>query len=218
MHFEASTNFATPSTMPRMRPSGHAERHDPLPMQISGSMTGWSDAGTSSFWRTASASLLRARRSSRRRTMWCARVTPRPRTAMTANSCDDRSCSARCEKDEYIGGYRPLLARGLVLFEHEFREDMTDVQEAGIEELERGSRAIAVERDAVARDGLRVVTGEAIVEGHRPLGERLHRRAGETIFARQDGELRVRAVREDVGGELAEGNAGDGDELVTTTF
>ena len=40
MHFEALISVATPSTRPRIFPSGQALMHEPLPMQTSGSMTG----------------------------------------------------------------------------------------------------------------------------------------------------------------------------------
>jgi hypothetical protein len=67
MHLDALTSVATPSTIPRIFPSGQAARQEPLPMQTSGSMTGCSDAGTFSSRRMASASFRFARRSSRHR-------------------------------------------------------------------------------------------------------------------------------------------------------
>ena len=76
MHFDPLSSVATPPMRPMIFPSGQALMHDPLPMQTSGSITGWSDCGTWSSSFTASASFCLARRSpSQRRNKYSDSVT-----------------------------------------------------------------------------------------------------------------------------------------------
>ena len=52
MQWSAWISLAAPSTMPRMSPSGQALRQERLPMQMSGSMTGWSERARCWFFST----------------------------------------------------------------------------------------------------------------------------------------------------------------------
>src|SRR5215471_4406321 len=72
---------------------------------------------------------------------------------------------------------------------------MADVEHGGLGYENGPIRHVGLRgRGAVAVDGLRVVTGEAVSEPV-VLGERLHRRARQAILASQDGELVVGAHR-----------------------
>ena len=92
MQCSACTSRAAPSTMPRMSPSGHAFRHERLPMQTFGSMTGWSERGTDAprLARRRSASASRCCRTWRRRRCPIARK-PTSTSEPVAMAADARS-------------------------------------------------------------------------------------------------------------------------------
>ena len=92
MQWSAWTSVAVPFWMPRMSPSGQAFRQEREPMQMSVSMTGWSDRGMWRFFSTFSWRTAASRSWRRRRVTTCVRPMATARsTAMAAMTLETRS-------------------------------------------------------------------------------------------------------------------------------